>query len=76
MNLVWGLYLLSLVSGLGFEKSHSITDLNENFFSFEECVKVARYLNSLPFAEKQVGLERGTGLRYICIVKASPGTNL
>jgi len=76
MNLVWGLYLFSLVSGIGFERSHSITDLSESFYSAEQCVEVAKYLNSIPFEEKQIGLERGTGLRYICLVKASPGTNL
>ena len=76
MNLVWGLYLFSLVSGLGFDRSHSITDLNEKFFSAEECIRVAKYLNSLPFGEKQIGLDRGTGLRYICLVKASSGTTL
>ena len=76
MKLVWGLYLFSLVSGLGFERSHSITDLNESFFSIDECVKVAKYLNAIPFSEKQIGLERGTGLRYICIAKAARGTTL
>ena len=76
MNIVWGLYLFSLVSGLGFERSHSLTDLNEQFLSVKDCVKVAKFLNALPFQEKQVGLERGTGLRYVCLAKASIGTNL
>ena len=76
MNIVWGLYLFSLVSGLGFERSHSLTDLNEQFLLVEDCIKVAKFMNSLPLQEKQVGLERGTGLRYVCVAKASIGTNL
>ena len=76
MNIVWGLYLFSLVSGIGFERSHSLTDLNENFLLVEDCIEVANYMNALPFKEKQVGLERGTGLRYVCVAKASIGTNL
>ena len=76
MNIVWGLYLFSLVSGLGFERSHALTNLNEQFLLAEDCIKVAKFMNSLPFQEKQVGLERGTGLRYVCVAKASIGTNL
>ena len=76
MNIVWGLYLFSLVSGLGFERSHSITDLNEKFLRAEDCFEVAKYMNELPFRKKQIGLERGMGLRYICLAKGTIGTNL
>ena len=76
MNIVWGLYLFSLVSGIGFERSHSLTDLNEQFLLPEDCLKVANYMNALPFREKQIGLERGTGLRYVCVAKAGIGINL
>ena len=76
MTVVWGLYLFSLVSGIGFERSHSLTYLNEEFLRAEDCVKIANYLNTLPLREKQIGLERGTGLRYVCIAKANIGTNL
>ena len=76
MKIVWGLYLFSLISGLGFERSHALTDLNEQFLLVEDCIKVAKFMNSLSFQEKQVGLERGTGLRYVCIAKTSIGTNL
>ena len=76
MNIVWGLYLFSLVSGIGFERSHALTDLNEEFLLAEDCVQVAKFMNSLPYNEKQIGLERGTGLRYLCVAKASIGTNL
>ena len=76
MNIVWGLYLFSLVSGLGFERSHALTNLNEQFRLVEDCIKVAKFMNSLSFQEKQVGLERGTRLRYVCIAKTSIGTNL
>ena len=76
MNIVWGLYLFSLVNGLGFERSHALTDLNEQFLLVEDCIKVAKFMNALPFQEKQVGLERGMGLRYVCVAKASIGTNL
>ena len=76
MNIVWGLYLFSLVSGLGFERSHALTNLNEQFLLVGDCIKVAKFMNSLSFQEKQVGLERGIGLRYVCIAKTSIGTNL
>ena len=76
MNIVRGLYLFSLISGIGFERSHSLTDLNEQFLLPEDCLEVANYMNALPFREKQIGLERGTGLRYVCVAKASIGTNL
>ena len=76
MKIVWGLYLFSLVSGLGFERSHALTDLNEQFLLVEDCIKVAKFMNSLPFQDKQVGLERGTVLRYVCVAKSSIGTNL
>ena len=76
MQLVWGLYLFSLVSGIGFERSHAVTNLNEDYVLADECIKVAKFMNSLKFSEKQIGLERGTGLRYVCIAKASIGTNL
>ena len=76
MNVVWGLYLFSLVSGIGFERSHSLTDLNEKFLLAEDCVRAANYMNALSFQEKQIGLERRTGLRYVCIAKASLGTTL
>ncbi len=76
MKIVWGLYLFSLISGLGFERSHALTDLNEQFLLVEDCIKVAKFMNSLPFQDKQVGLERGTVLRYVCVAKSSIGTNL
>ena len=60
MQLVWGLYLFSLVSGIGFERSHSVTNLNEDYVLADECIKVAKFMNSLKFSEKQIGLERGT----------------
>ena len=76
MKLVWGLYLFSLVSGIGFERSHSLTDLSEKFLLAEDCVKVANHMNSLPFNQKQIGLDRGTGMRYVCIAKVLIGTSL
>ena len=76
MDIIWGLYLLSMISGLGFDTSHSITDMNEKFLSADECVKVAQELNSLQFSQKQIGLERGTMLRYVCIASVDRGTSL
>ena len=76
MDIVWGLFLLSVTSGIGFDQSHSITDLNQSFYSSKECVANAKKLNGLPFNEKQIGLERGTLLRYICLVKPSTGTSI
>ena len=37
MDIVWGLFLYSLVNGMGFDVSHSITNLGTQFFSKNEC---------------------------------------
>ncbi len=73
MNYVWGLYLFSLVSGFGFESSHSITSMEQNFLTKESCINNAKLLNSMPKSKKQVGLDEGIFLRYICIASIKEG---
>ena len=73
MNLTWGLFIFSLVSGFGFDSSHSITSLNESFFTLEKCLDKANKLNNLSLNEKQVGLESNIFLRYVCIAKIGDG---
>ena len=76
MDMIWGLFLFSLTSGIGFDQSHSLTDLNEEYFSVEKCARVARQLNSVPFNQKQIGLNRNLVMKYVCIVKPKLGNNI
>ena len=69
---MWGLFLYSIVTGMGFEISHSISDLNRSYLTKNECIEAARSLNQKPNRDKQIGLDSGITIRYVCIVK--PGT--
>ena len=69
---IWGLFLYSIVSGMGFEISHSISDLNRSYITKNACIEAARSLNKKPNRDKQIGLDNGVTIRYVCIVK--PGT--
>ena len=69
---MWGLFLYSIVTGMGFEISHSISDLNRSYLTKNECIEAARSLNQKPNRDKQIGLDNGVAIRYVCIVK--PGT--
>ena len=69
---MWGLFLYSIVTGMGFEISHSISDLNRSYLTKNECIEAARSLNKKPNRDKQIGLDNGVTIRYVCIVK--PGT--
>ena len=71
---MWGLFLYSVVTGMGFEISHSISDLNRSYLTKNICVEAARSLNQKPNWDKQIGLDNGVTIRYVCIVK--PGNNL
>jgi len=66
---LWGLFLYSLVSGMGFDVSHSITDLNRPYFSKNACIEAAKSLNTKPNRDKQIGLDSGVNIRYVCILK-------
>ena len=66
---LWGLFLYSIVSGMGFDVSHSITDLNRPYFSKNACIEVAKSLNTKPNRDKQIGLDGGVNIRYVCILK-------
>ena len=69
---MWGLFLYSIVTGMGFEISHSISDLNRSYITKNACIEAARSLNKKPNRDKQIGLDNGITIRYVCIVK--PGT--
>tara|TARA_A100000164_G_scaffold314529_1_gene293776 strand:- start:26 stop:259 length:234 start_codon:yes stop_codon:yes gene_type:complete len=71
---VWGLFLYSIVTGMGFEVSHSISDLNRPYLTKSACIAAARSLNQKPNRDKQIGLDNGVSIRYVCIVK--PENNL
>ena len=66
---MWGLFLYSIVQGLGFEISHSISDLNRSYLTKNACIEAARSLNQKPNRDKQIGLDNGVTIRYVCIVK-------
>ena len=66
---VWGLFLYSMVTGMGFEVSHSISDLNRPYLTKSACIAAARSLNQKPNRDKQIGLDNGVSIRYVCIVK-------
>jgi hypothetical protein len=65
---LWGLFLYSIVTGMGFEVSHSITDLNRSYFSQKACISAAKALNKKSVRDKQVGLDSGVNIRYVCIL--------
>ena len=73
MEVIRSLFLFSLLSGFGFESSHSLTSLDETFVTLESCINTTKKLNALSFNEKQVGLEKNIYLRYICIAKVVQG---
>ena len=68
---MWGLFLYSIVQGMGFEISHSISDLNRSYLTKNACIEAARLLNQKPNRDKQIGLDNGVTIRYVCIVKPS-----
>ena len=76
MDLAWGLFLYSLVNGMGFDISHSITNMGVSFYTKEKCFSSAQNLNELSLKEKQIGLDRGVKLRYICLVIPQNGTSI
>lgn len=75
-DFAWGLFLYSLVNGMGFDVSHSITNMDVSFFSKEKCVSSAKALNSARMNEKQIGLDQGVRLRYICLAIPKTGTSI
>ena len=71
---IWGIFLYSIVQGMGFEISHSISDLNRSYLTKNACIEAARSLNQKPNRDKQIGLDNGVTIRYVCIVKPSDAT--
>ena len=70
---IWGLFLYSIVSGIGFDVSHSLTDLNRSYYSKDACIESAKTLNMKPNRDKQIGLDNGVTIRYVCILKPKIG---
>ena len=68
---MWGLFLYSVVSGIGFDVSHSISDLNRSYLTKNACVEAAKSLNKKPNRDKQIGLGSGVSIRYVCLLKPS-----
>ena len=68
---MWGLFLYSVVSGIGFDGSHSITDLHRSYLTKNACVEDAQSLNKRPIRDKQIGLDNGVSIRYVCLLKPS-----
>ena len=73
VNEMWSLFLYSVVSGIGFDVSHSISDLNRSYLTKNACVEAAKSLNKKPNRDKQIGLDNGVSLRYVCLLKPSKG---
>ena len=73
MEIIWGLYIFTLMSGIGFDSSHSITDLEANFPTKKECVKAAQLMNSGSSDEREIGLDPGIRMRYVCLAKPRVG---
>ena len=73
MEMVWGLYIFTLISGIGFDSSHSLTNLDSTFITKEECVKVAQIMNSGPSRDREIGLDSGIRMRYVCLAKPKVG---
>ena len=71
VNEMWGLFLYSVVSGIGFDVSHSITDLNRSYLTKNACVEDAQSFNKRPIRDKQIGLDNGVSIRYVCLLKPS-----
>ena len=75
MKIVWGLYIYSVLNGVGFETSHSITSLDTYFISKKECINSARLMNSGSAKDREIGLDPGIKIRYICLAKPKIGLN-
>tara|TARA_B100001250_G_scaffold184102_1_gene158405 strand:- start:229 stop:459 length:231 start_codon:yes stop_codon:yes gene_type:complete len=75
MKIIWGLYIYTLLNGIGFETSHSITSLGIDFISKNECINAAKFMNSGSAKNREIGLDPGIKIRYICIAKPKIGIN-
>jgi len=64
------------VNGMGFDVSHSITNMGVSFYTKDKCLSAAKSLNVLSLNEKQIGLDGGVRLRYICLVIPQNGTSI
>ena len=54
------------------EKALDIYEDYPHLYDKKECIEAARSLNQKPNRDKQIGLNNGVTIRYVCIVK--PGT--
>ena len=61
---------------MGFDVSHSITNMGVSFSTKDNCFSAAKNLNILSLKEKQIGLDRRVKLRYICLVIPQDGASI
>ena len=64
-----------ILKAIGFETSHSITSLDTYFISKKECINSARLMNSGSAKDREIGLDPGIKIRYICLAKPKIGLN-
>ena len=72
---MWGLFLYSVVSGIGFDVSHSIGDLKRSNLTKNACVEAAKSMSIKTASDKQIGLDNGVSIRYFCLLKPSNDPN-
>ena len=58
VNEMWGLFLYSVVSGIGFDVSHSISDLNRSYLTKNACVEDAQSLNTVSYTHLTLPTKR------------------
>ena len=73
MEIIWALFVFTVLNGIGFDSSHSLTSLETTFISKEECIRAARLMNSGTPDEREIGLDAGVRMRYVCIAKPNVG---
>ena len=61
---------------MGFDVSHSITNTGASFLKKKECILAAQKLNERPIKDKQIGLDQGVKLRYVCLAIPRNGTSV
>ena len=75
MKKVWWLYIYSFLKGIRFEISHFNTSLVDEFISKNECINTAKHMNSGSLTERQIVLDLGIKICYICKGKTRIGLN-
>ena len=76
LEIVWGVFLYSIVNGMGFDVSHSISNTGASFILRKECILAAQKLNIKAINDKQIGLDQGVKLRYVCLAIPQSGKSI